>query len=122
MTEYSFNDLVDEAGEAAGDAADGQDTGEWIRDTVELLEKRGLLEPIIFGPEGAEQLAEQQDAGVEGGDVGGDVDGDDLDAATIADAGEAIMAELGEDVEVAEVVKICEANPDLVNQKLGEHL
>lgn len=132
MADLTFEDLVDEAGsaaeEAAAETAAGKGTGEWVAETVELLDKRGLLEPILFGPEGAKEVNEAKGgpAGRLSDDAaGGDRDdegGLDLDAEGIAEAGEAIMAQLGEDVTVAEVVQICRDNPQLVNQQIGEHL
>jgi hypothetical protein len=130
--DLSLEDLAAEAGqvaeETAADAATDQATGEWVTELVETLDKRGILEPLLFGPENVEKVRETQglgpaedaDAGDDaGGDAGGDVD---LDAEGIASAGEAIMDQLGEDVTVAEVVEICRANPALVDQQLQDHL
>lgn len=118
--EFSFEDLAEEAGEAAeATQAPGKSTGEWISETMELLDKRGLLEPMLFGPEGAKEVQEQvnEQAQADAGDGGLD-----LDAEAIADAGEAIMDELGEDVTVAQLVQICRDNPALVNKKISENL
>lgn len=136
MSGMTFDDLAAEAGAAAEQTqGGGKSTGEWVAETVELLDKRGLLEPMLFGPEGAAEVREQmqQDAAAaaqeraasEGepdaeGDGGGG--GLDLDAEGIAAAGGAIMDQLGEDVTVAEVVEICEANPALVNKQIQENL
>lgn len=120
--ERTLEDLVDQAGDAASEASEpGQGTGEYIQQTVELLDKRGLLEPMLFGPDGAQELKEQSEP------AGGDGDGEgggapDLDADTLAAAGRSIMDQLGEDVTVAEVVAICEDNPRLVNEQLEDHL
>lgn len=131
MTDLTFEDLAEEAGAAAEEAAAGgsaKGTGEWVAETVELLDKRGLLEPILFGPEQGQELQEQT-AGRYAGEeqeAGDDLEDDDgglsLDAEGIAEAGEAIMAQLGEDVTVAEVVQICRDNPALVNSQIEDHL
>lgn len=125
MTDYTLDDLVDEAGDTASEAAEsGQSTGEWVKETMELLDKRGLLEPMLFGPEGAEKVQQQVQADAEAAaeDRADEGDGLDLDAEGIAAAGESIMAQLGEDVTVAEVVEICEDNPALVNKQIQENL
>lgn len=127
MTDLSFDDLADQAGEAAEEASSGgsQGTGEWVKETVELLDKRGLLEPMLFGPEQAEQVKEQADpkAG-DDGDAGDDAgEGTpEISAETIAEAGEGIMEQLGDDVTVKEVVQICEDNPAVVNQQIEDNL
>lgn len=123
MTDVTFDDLVDGAGDAAAEATAEQGTGEWVTELVQTLDKRGLLEPILFGPDGTAELREQRDEQREQATDAGDGDGaPDLDADGVSNAGKAIMDQLGNDVTVAEVVDICEANPDLVNQQLDEHL
>lgn len=126
MTDITFEDLAAEAG-AAGEAAAGgaaeKGTGEWMKETVELLDKRGLLEPMLFGPEGAKEMREQPEAPEPEAAVhDGDGDGLDLNAESVAEAGRAIMEQLGEDVTVAELVRICEDNPALVNKQIEEAL
>lgn len=133
--ELTLDDLTAEAGEAAAEAAaEGADqaTGEWVADLVETLDKRGILEPLLFGPENVEKVREAQGLQDPGdveespddaaGDPSDDAGGLDLDAEGIAAAGRAIMDQLGQDVTVAEVVEIAEANPALVNQQIQENL
>lgn len=113
MPDVSLSDLTEEAADTASEAAgSGQSTGEWMAETVKLLDKRGYLEPLLWGKEG---LPDEQKA-----DPTESEGGVDITASMIADAGRGVMAELGEDVTVAELVQICEANPDLVNQQLAE--
>lgn len=125
MTDISFEDLAAEAG-AAGEAAAGggteKGTGEWVSETVELLDKRGLLEPMLFGPEGAQQVQEQHQADAEAAAAESDDGGLDLDAESIAEAGRAVMDQLGDDVTVADLVEMCENNPGLVNKQIQENL
>lgn len=133
--ELTLDDLTAEAGEAAAEAAaEGADqaTGEWVADLVETLDKRGILEPLLFGPENVEKVREAQGLQPDDGaqetassgenEASSDGGGLDLDAEGIAAAGRAIMDQLGEDVTVADVVEIAEANPALVNQQLQENL
>lgn len=123
MTSISFEDLAAEAGAAAEQTQEGgKGTGEWVAETVELLDKRGLLEPMLFGPEGAKEVAASNQEAAEAAAADREGGGLDLDAESIAEAGEAIMQELGDDVTVAELVSICEANPALVNKKIQEAL
>jgi len=127
MTDVTLDDLVDSAGDAAEEAAEGsgKGTGEWVKETVQLLDERGLLEPMLFGPEGAQEVREQYQADAETAANASGEDGDDgldLDAGTISEAGQAIMDELGEDVKVADLVTMCENNPELVNKKIHENL
>lgn len=124
MSEMTLNDLVDEAGDAAAEnQSPEKSTGEWISETVETLDKRGLLEPMLFGPEGAKEV---QDSNVEQAKAENDGDGDgdapDIDAESIATAGEAVMDQLGDDVTVAELVQICRDNPALVDKQIQENL
>lgn len=112
MTDRTLEDLVQDT---AKETQQGQSTGEWVRETVELLDKRGLLEPILFGPEGAEQV-QPEPAPAADAEQGGI----DIDAEQIAEIGEGIMGQLGPDVTVAEVVQICKDNPGLVNQQIAE--
>lgn len=125
MSERSrgLEDLLDDAQDAAQDASSSGGTadGQWVKETIELLDQRGLLEPILFGPDQAPPPgAEQPDQGGSGEESA--PGSPDLDARTIEEAGYAIMDQLGEDVKVAEVVEICENNPQMVNQQLEEHL
>lgn len=122
MADISFDDLAEEAAGAAEDAAGEQGTGEWVTELVETLDKRGLLEPILFGPDVAEPPASVEQGEPE--DRADDAEGSvpQIDAEQIAAIGEQIMAELGEDVTVAEVVDICRANPGLVNSQIEENL
>lgn len=131
----TFEDLAEEAGQAAeqasssGGSSSDESTGEWVMRTVELLDKRGLLEPVLFGPDGAAEVQQQvqnkaEQAAAERTEQGdGDGDGGlDLDAESIAEAGKAVMEQLGDDVTVADLVAICESNPAMVNKQIQEAL
>lgn len=125
MTDLTFSDLAEQAGGAAEEAAAeaaGESTGEWVTELVQTLDKRGLLEPLLFGPDGTAELQDQRQEARETADDDASGEGLNLDAGSIADAGRALMGELGEDVTVAEVVQICEKNPQLVDQQIEEHL
>lgn len=121
MADISFDDLAAEAGQAAEEVAEEQGTGEWVTELVETLDKRGLLEPILFGPDVAEPPAALEQEPADDGDGDGG-DAPQISAEQIAAIGEQIMAELGEDVTVAEVVEICRANPGLVNKQIEQNL
>jgi len=115
MTDIDLSDLTEEATQAAEDAASNtQSTGEWAVDLVETLDKRGLLEPIMFGKDRLPDAEAAPDP------TPTNTDGVDLSADTIAQAGRGVMDQLGADVTVAELVEICENNPQLVNSKLDE--
>lgn len=122
--DITFDDLAKEAGEAAEQTqTPDKSTGEWMSETLELLDKRGLLEPVLFGPEKAAEVKQQtQKEAEEMAADRDDGDGLDLDAESIAEAGEAIMDQLGDDVTVAELVQICESNPSMVNKQIQEAL
>lgn len=128
--ELTLDDLAAQAGEVAEETAAEtaeQGTGEWVAELVETLDKRGILEPLLFGPDNVEKVREAQGLGPDEEPAEDDAEGDDgdgveLDAEGIASAGEAIMDQLGDDVTVAEVVDICNANPAMVDQQLAEHL
>jgi len=112
MADIGLDDLMSEAADTAGDAAEpSQSTGDFLAETVKLLDQRGLLEPMLFGKE---RLADPNPDPVE------TAGGVNISAETIAEAGRGVMDQLGSDVTVAELVDICEANPQLVNQQLDK--
>lgn len=120
--DITFSDLAESAAAEATEAATQpeKDTGDWLAETVELLDKRGLLEPILFGPEQAAEVQQQvQEQAAEQVEQAG---GMDLNAETIANTGERVMDQLGDDVTVAELVQICRDNPSLVDKKIADAL
>jgi len=116
MVDIGLDDLTSEAAQTASDAAAAADqsTGEWIADTVKLLDQRGLLEPLLWGPDHLPTAKEQPDQlAQDSGNLG-------ISAHTIAEAGRGVMDHLGADVTVAELVEICENNPAMVDQQLEQ--
>lgn len=111
MADIGLEDLMSEAADTATDAAEPrQSTGEFLAETVKLLDQRGLLEPLLWGKE---RLPDNDPEPVQ-------ADGVSISAETIAEAGRGVMDQLGSDVTVAELVEICEANPEVVNQQLDQ--
>jgi len=154
MADLTLADLAEQAGvetaaEATADTASSgsgevvnESTAEFLTETIKTLEKRGLIEPILFGPDYMEQpVPEQQEqTTTENGDT--EMSEIQLNAETVATAGRTIMSKMGEDVSlddvlaetatavesikgqlgddatVQDIVQIAENNPELVDQQL----
>jgi len=110
MVDIGLNDLTTEAAQTASDAAaTDQSTGEWIAETVKLLDQRGYLEPLLWGKERLPNYDQPEPVQAVEPTISAD---------TIAEAGRGVIDALGEGVTVAELVEICENNPAMVNQQL----
>lgn len=110
MVDIGLNDLTTEAAQTASDAAAAdQSTGEWIAETVKLLDQRGYLEPLLWGKERLPNYDQPEPVQAVEPTISAD---------TIAEAGRGVIDALGEGVTVAELVEICENNPAMVNQQL----
>lgn len=128
MTDISMSDLAASsagetasgAAEAAADAATDESTGEWAMKIFDRLEEKGLLEPILFGPES--NISETQTPAGEGQTTEGGESGEvAVDADQIAEIGKTVIDTLG-DVPISEVVKYAESNPEQVNQLIEQQL
>lgn len=125
MTDLQLGDLsagssgtAEAAADAAQEAAgDGKGTGEWAMEIFDRLDDRGLLEPMLFGPDSNISKQEPSDQGGDG-EQGGGVD---LDADAIADVGKTVIDTMG-DVRISEVVKFAENNPEQVNQLIEQKM
>lgn len=106
------------AAEAAVEEAAEQSTGEWLKDMTELLDSKGLLEPLLFGPDSNIQQVESTPT-----DAGGDVEAadGDLDAEAVAEIGKTVIDTFG-DVKISTLVKAAEQNPQQVNQLIEQKL
>lgn len=110
---------VEETAEAAAEeAADDDSTGEFLIRAMEMMDSKGLLEPLLFGPEQASNI-QQASPDPESGD--GDDGGEQIDATVIADVGKQVIDTVG-DVPISEVVKMAENNPEQVDMLIQEHL
>jgi hypothetical protein len=106
------------ATEAATEAADaeGGDTAKWLVELYSEMKDDGTLQAILFGPEGAEQLAQQQEPTPTNSDMSDQIDPTDaIDAETIANVGELVIDEIG-DVPLSTVVTACKERPATINQ------
>lgn len=123
MTDLTISDIS--AGNSAetdtsgGETAteDEKSTGEWLVEIFDRLDERGLVEPVLFGPDSniSKQTPDGQPAEQGGGD------GMELDADAIADVGKTVIDTMG-DVPISEVVKYAEKNPEQVNQLIEQKL
>lgn len=153
MADMTLADLAAEAGQNAAGSTGGaaakeaveaaeQSGSEFLLEMTKLLDEKGLIEPMLFGPEKAAELKEQtaepveaEPAAVDPGDIEVNaatiakfgkgsmaVFGDELTLAGLVDRADAavdeIEAQLGDGTTVAELVEICENNPDIVNSQL----
>jgi len=125
MTDITLGDLApeSEAADTSGnesnedpDSGGDSDTGKYIVEIYEKLEDRGLIEPILFGPDSGLQEREREPDDDRDGEAG-----EELNAETIADAGKTVIDTMG-DVRISELVKFCESNPEQVNQLIEQQL
>lgn len=108
--------------EASDPSGDGRGSGEWVVDMIDKLDEKGMLDAILFGPEGAAQLS-GADSGVErsdDGDGGEAIDADGLDADTIAQLGKQVIDTAG-DRKISELVYLAENRPEKVNQLIQQN-
>lgn len=119
MTDLKIGDISagssgeTEASETSTD--DGKDTGEWLVEIFDRLDERGLVEPVLFGPDSNINQTPSAEPPEQDGD------GVDLDADAIADIGKTVIDTMG-DVPISEVVKYAEQNPEQVNQLIEQKL
>lgn len=125
MTDISLGELAADTVDPNGDSSessesseDGKATGEFLLEVYERLDEKGLVEPILFGPDS--NISQRDAEPVEQGGGEGD-DDPDLDAEVIADAGKTVIDTLG-DVRVSELVKYAENNPEQVNQLIDQQV
>lgn len=128
-TDISLGDLAAGAAEetasegaasAAADAATDESTGEWAMKIFDRLEEKGLLEPILFGPDSNIKESQTPTSESQTSD-GGESDRRPVDADEIAEIGKTVIDTLG-DVPISEVVKHAEENPEQVNQLIDKKL
>jgi len=158
MSDITLKDLAEDAGVAATEAsgsgggsgsaaaAGGSDsTAEFFTEVVKTLEKRGLIEPMLFGPENAQKMQQtEQQPTTNDNDDAKEMSGLQLNAETVSTVGRGIMSTLGDDATlddvvdeaqeaadgikaqlgpeatVADVVQIAENNPAMINQQLDD--
>lgn len=140
MTDISLGDVAadtakqtakdaatDAATEKAAEAASsgGTDTAEWFMELVDRMDQKGYLGPMLFGPEGMEQMggsAPEQAPAEATAATGGGSSGDmDLSAESIAEFGPLVIDKLG-DRKISEIVQLCRKHPDRVNQLIENEL
>jgi len=139
MTDISLGDVAaDTAKETAKDAATdaatekaaeaassgGADTAQWFMELVDRMDQKGYLGPMLFGPEGMDQMggsAPQQAPAETAATGGGSSDGMDLSAESIAEFGPLVIDKLG-DRKISEIVQLCRSHPDRVNQLIESEL
>jgi hypothetical protein len=116
--EAAAETAAETATEAASEAADaeGGDTAKWLVELYSEMKDDGTLQAILFGPEGAEQLKQQQQPQQMNPDTPTDMDPTEaIDAETIANVGELVIDEIG-DVPLSTVVTACKERPATINQ------
>jgi hypothetical protein len=128
--DFTLQDLAGEAAEEAATeaaaetateaateaAAEGGDTAKWLVELYSEMKDDGTLQAILFGPDGAEQLNQQQQADPTNTDMSDQVDPTEaIDAETIANVGELVIDEIG-DVPLSTVVTACKERPATINQ------
>lgn len=148
MGEYTLDDLVDDAGGAASAASGGSSEGsvfEGLNRAIETLDEKGLLRPMLFGPErsmdeiqsesvqskqaDAQAIPAPEDTDSTGetsdgaGGAAGGLDG--LDSGKLKgvmlqvyDHADDIPG-MSEDPNLSELIKFVDNNPELVDQLVG---
>lgn len=154
MTDLTLEDLADgtaRGGSRTEDTADAPDVqevprendgpgGEWIKDTLLMLEERGYLEALIFGPDGlADQGQEQAALPGEQTKPAGDpsapgageqattaaqadtsMQQDNIDSETVAAALKRLYDIKG-NIDLKELIQLVENNPEMVDKLLEAH-
>lgn len=129
MTEISLGDVSnlgeqaaeEAATEAAGEVAAGdENTGEWMMELVDRLDDKGLLEPILFGKDGAIPDADASVAD-QAGEGGGEGGSKQFDADTLASIGKKVIDQAG-DLQISQIVQLAEQHPDRVNAMIEEEM
>lgn len=130
MTDISLKDLsagevaqdpqkAKAATEAAGEAAEAEKgTGEWLSEVIDKLDEKGLIEPILFGPDSniSQESSPDQAANVDPKEAPAEID-----AEQIAKFGKLTIDYVG-DVPISEIVKLAEEEPEKVNQLIETQL
>lgn len=142
MGEYTLDDLVEErdAGKAAQEA---KSTGEWVTDLVDKLDDKGLLKPLMFGPDGGRGPDELR--GDQGGAPAAPLPMDDADESAgssrsqtaeqpdlDAERVKGIMLKvydstsyvpgLDDDPKLSDLIKLVDAQPDVVNSLIQQEM
>lgn len=124
MTDIELGSLSEGGGEAAEaakaaaeEATEEAGTGEWLLEFTERLDDKGLLEPLLFGPENAGQSNGEVPAGRPDQGEGPP----EINAETVASIGKKVIDTMG-DVKISQVVIYAEENPEQVNRLIEQEL
>lgn len=139
MTDLTLEDLVStpepdptevatEAVETVETTASDEAGGEWLLELWDRMDEKGMIEPLLFGPEAGQQgpreqaqpqhanpIEEEQPISEE---TEASQDGSDLDADDLAQFGKMVIDYSG-DLQISEIVKMAEREPETVNMMIN---
>lgn len=140
MTDLTLEDLVSEpepaSTEVATEAVEAVETtasdeagGEWLLELWDRLDDKGMIEPLLFGPEAGQQGPREQaqpqhdpnpieEENSLSEETEASQDGSDLDADDLAQFGKMVIDYSG-DLKISEIVKMAEREPETVNMMIN---
>lgn len=135
MSEYTLDDL---AGESAmtggGGASGGEDTGEWLNELYDKLSDDGIIDKLASHYMGEQrEMSEIQAENSSNDETATEAGTETEPAAEInAETVKSVLLELydaadnlpmvSDDPTVSEIIKLIDANPDMADQLIQEHL
>lgn len=134
--EFTLDDLAEESGaSAASSASGGEDTGEWLNDLYDKLSDDGIIDKLVTN-----YMGEQREMSEIQADKKGQTTAAEENAEAAAEAATEIDADVVKDVllelydaadnlpmvsddpTVSEIIKLIDANPDMADSLIQEHL
>lgn len=140
MSEFTLDDLASESAQVSDSGGSAEETGKWLKDFYEQMRDDGYLDPLMkqFIGETRDMNQIQNDAkNANAGDTGESANTNDNPSAATAsdlsaDTVKNLMLELydnadmipglSSDPTVSELIKLIDANPDMADQLIQEHL
>jgi hypothetical protein len=136
VTDLTLDDLAgadrggsrtDDGGDAEAVPAEREPGGEWLHKTVQYLDTKGYLDPLIrqaigdgAGPEDRRAIDDAPAEPATGGHDDDMTDDTDIDSETVAQALKTVY-DLRGNIDLRELIELVESNPDMVDDLLDEH-